>query len=148
MSITLQNVPRSARQRGVMLDSSAAFAKLDADDQWHEKAVRGFDLLVQEKRPLYVTSLIIAETHGLISSRLDDLAGIEWLDSLRTYNVIFHSSQDHSRVLGLLRKTQGKGFPYADAFSFLVMEDLGVRLAFTFDHHFQDYGWEIFPGPL
>ena len=148
MSTYAVRLGRSSLERGVLLDTSAIFGALDEDDQWHQRAARGFHLLSQEQRPLYVTSITIAETHGLIVSRLDDLIGLAWLDNLTGMNVEHHLPDDHRQVLEVLRRNMGRAYSYGDAFSFLVMQRVGIHLAYTFDRHFQEYGWEIFPGPL
>ncbi len=148
LSITLSSVPNSQLERAVLLDTSAILGLFNSTDQWHEKARHGFALLVEEKRPIYLTNLAIAEAHSLILLRLRESIAQAWLDSIKTNNIVYHEPQDHGAILGLLRRNQGRGFSYVDVFSFLVMERKGLRLAFTFDRHFQDYGWEIFPGPL
>ena len=84
----------------------------------------------------------------MIVSRLDDLIGLAWLNNVTGMNVQHPLPNDHSQVLELLRRSIGRAYSYGDAFSFLAMERVGIHLAFTFDHHFQDYGWEVFALPL
>ncbi|MBI4338355.1 MAG: type II toxin-antitoxin system VapC family toxin [Chloroflexi bacterium] len=131
-----------------MLDASAAFAHWDEGDQWHERAVAGFMRIVSEKRPTYITDLAVAETHALMLSRLGTEKALLWLDSLGDMNVTFLTAEDHPTVSRLLNGNRAFKFSYADAFSSVIMERYGLRRIFTFDRHFQEYGWEIFPGPL
>lgn len=134
--------------RSVFVDTSAFYAMIDRDDQWHPEAVDGFHLLAQEKRFLYVTNLVVAETYTLALVRLGYAIGNAWLGTLGNLNVVFENPGHHRIVQSLLERYQGHGFSYTDAFSFVAMEETGIRTAFAFDRHFQEYGWDVFPMPL
>jgi predicted nucleic acid-binding protein len=42
----------------------------------------------------------------------------------------------------ILLGQEDKDYSYVDATSFAVMERLGIETAFTFDRHFEQYGWK------
>ncbi|MBI4310356.1 MAG: type II toxin-antitoxin system VapC family toxin [Chloroflexi bacterium] len=117
-------------------------------DQWHDQATEGFSRLAAEQRLICVTDLIIAEAYSLLMQRVSESVARAWLSIADTYGVVYHTPQYHRAVVSLLQTYQGHGYSYVDAFSFVTMEEQRLRLAFTFDYHFQDYGWEIFPEPL
>jgi predicted nucleic acid-binding protein len=52
-------------KRGVLWDSSAILALLDADDFDHERAVAIALQIASEKRPSFITNYIEAEAHAL-----------------------------------------------------------------------------------
>lgn len=135
-------------ERSVLVDTSAFYAMLDRSDQWHSEAVKGFHLLAQEKRFLYATNLIVAETYTLAMTRLGYPIAIGWQKALDNLNLVFQNQGHHRMVQSLLERYQGHGFSYTDAFSFIAMEETGIRTAFAFDRHFQEYGWANFPMPL
>lgn len=134
--------------RSVFTDTSAFYAMLDRDDQWHSEAVKGFHRLAVEKRFVHTTNLVVAETYTLALVRLGYAIANGWLGAINNLNVMFQNSVHHQMVGSLLERYQGQGFSYTDAFSFVAMEAIGTRTAFAFDRHFQDYGWEVFPEPL
>ncbi|MBI4202634.1 MAG: type II toxin-antitoxin system VapC family toxin [Chloroflexi bacterium] len=148
MSTIWQNVPWSQRQRAVLLDSGAILGFYNTRDQWHEQATQGFSRLAAEHRLLCATDLVVAESYSLLLQRVGEPVARAWLSFTDTYAVVYHTPQHHSTVVDFLQRYQGRGYSYVDAFSFVTMEAQGLRLAFTFDRHFQDYGWEVFPGPL
>lgn len=137
-------LPQGIRERGVLVDSSAMFAAMDRRDQWHRRAVEAFSRLRLERRQAHMTNLAMAETHGLIASRMGPVVASRWLDGLTGMQVLYHTQEDHDEVIHILRAFPLADFSYADAFSFLTMERLGIRKALTFDHHFAVYGWELF----
>ena len=52
-------------RRGVLWDSSAILALLDADDADHEQATLVANQIASEQRPSFITNYIEAETHAL-----------------------------------------------------------------------------------
>ena len=130
------------------MDTSAFYARLDRDDQWHREAVQGFHLLAQERRSLFTTNLIVAETYILALRRLGHAVAQRWLEALVSFNLVFQREEHHQKVQALLRRYPSLNFSYTDAFSFIAMEETGLQTAFTFDRHFHHYGWALFPTPL
>ena len=130
--------------QAVFVDTGAFYAWLDRRDRWHREARRCFEDLAREERPLAVSNLILAETYTLVRKRLGHRVAIRWLDSL-DINLILQTEADHHQVCALLARYEDKDFSYTDALSFVLMERLGVRLAFTFDAHFRQYGLDVLP---
>ncbi len=140
--------PTRLIERAVMLDTSAVYALYAENDQWHARALEGLNRISQENRPVYITNLTVAETHALMRARLGDEKAVEWLHELDLTNLILHAAEDHKTVTDLLQRNLIRRFSYVDAFSCVAMERVGIRLVFTFDRAFQDYGWEVFPESL
>ena len=144
----MTQLPVTLRERAVLVDTSAFYARLDKDDQWYSLALQGFNRLVRERRPAYTTNLVMAETYTLALGRLGYSLAQQWLEALRSMNLVFQRQEHHSAVQRTLERYAGHGFSYTDAFSFVAMEETGIRTAFAFDRHFQEYGWDVFPRPL
>lgn len=142
----MSSLPK-AQEAAVFVDTSAFYAALDRDDRWHSLAAEGFITLVQQRRPVYTTNLVVAETYVLILTRLNKTLALRWLKAI-DIPTVFQAREDHIGVRELLLRQSLMSLSYADAFSFQVMEALGIRQAFTFDRHFQVYGWDVFPSPL
>ena len=137
-------VPHSLHERSVFVDTSAFYALLDRSDRWHSKARQGFEQFAQERRALFTSNLVVAETYVLVRHALGHAVAIRWLDSL-DMNLAFQDEAEHEQVRVLLARYADKDFSYADAASFVCMEQLSIPVAFTFDDHFRHYGVTVFP---
>lgn len=126
-------------RRGVLWDSSAILALLDADDADHGEAVRVADRIASERRPSFITNYIEAEAHALLLRKLGRVIAREWLltAGLPVLNV-FAREIEQAKII-VARHTD-KNWSLCDAISFAVLESRGARIAFTFDHHFRQYG--------
>jgi predicted nucleic acid-binding protein len=126
-------------RRGVLWDSSAILALLDADDADHGRAVVAADRIVAERRPSFVTNYIEAETHALLLRKLGRAIARQWLltGGLPVLRVL---PQEEERAKTILATYADKDWSLCDAISFAVLESRGARMAFTFDHHFRQYG--------
>ena len=69
----------------------------------------------------------------------------QFIREIRAGNTIIVRARasDEERAERILFRYTDKDFSFADAISFAVMERLGIQLAFTFDHHFEQYGFTI-----
>lgn len=125
--------------RGVLWDSSAILALLDADDADHERAVAVARQLASEKRPSFVTNYIEAEAHALVLRKLGRTLAREWLLT-GGLPVVRALPEEEQRAKEILARYTDKDWTLCDAISFAVLETRRIRRAFTFDHHFRQYG--------
>lgn len=126
-------------RRGVLWDSSAILALLDADDADHERAVAAADHIVADRRPSFVTNYIEADAHALLLRKLGRAIARQWLltGGLPVLRVL---PQEEERAKTILATHADKDWSLCDTISFAVLESRGARIAFTFDRHFRQYG--------
>jgi predicted nucleic acid-binding protein len=125
--------------RAVLWDSSAILALLDADDADHARAVATARRIVSERRPSFITNYVEAEAHALLVRKLGRTIAREWLltGGLPVVRAL-PAEEEHARET-VARHTD-KDWTLCDAVSFAVLEARHVARAFTFDHHFRQYG--------
>lgn len=123
----------------VLVDTSALYALLDKDDGYHRKAVSLLHSLPRRGLSPVLTNFIAAECHALLLSRLGAGTARGWLLK-QSWPVEPVNLHDEERAKEIIRRYTDKTFSYTDATSFAVMERLGIREAFAFDPHFQQYG--------
>lgn len=125
----------------LLVDSSAVLALLNSRDQWHETAVSVLQDLVAQKASLLMTNFLIAESHTLLLTRLGHDLARQWLLTF-DWNVLRVSPEDEQAAREIIKKYRDKDFSFTDATSFAVMHKYGIKLAFTFDRHFKQYGFD------
>ncbi|MDN5870046.1 MAG: PIN domain-containing protein [Nitrococcus sp.] len=123
----------------VLWDSSAILALLDADDADHAKAAGIARELAIQRRPCFITNYIEAETHALLLRKLGRSLAREWLLAGGLAVVCAHSVEEQ-RAKAIIAKYSDKNWSLCDAISFAVIEARGAFAAFSFDHHFAQYG--------
>ena len=131
--------------RAYFVDTSAFYAFLDLNDQWHASAVEGFSDLGRQRAVLTTSNLVVAETHHLTSQRLGPMEARAWLDMLDDVNIRFQTEEEHLRTVEVLKTVTGARLSYTDAASFVVMELAGIRNVFSFDRDFEYRGFTRFP---
>jgi predicted nucleic acid-binding protein len=126
-------------RRGVLWDSSAILALLDADDADHPRAVAAARRIAEERRPGFITNYIEAEAHALLLRKLGRALAREWLLT-GGLPVLRALPSEEERAKSLLLSRGDKDWSLCDVISFAVLESRGARAAFTFDRHFRQYG--------
>ena len=123
----------------VLWDSSAILALLDADDADHARAVSVARQIASEERPSFITNYIEAEAHALLLRKLGRAVARQWLLTGGLPIVRALPAEEEGAKEILARRTD-KDWTLCDAISFAVLEARHIAGAFTFDHHFRQYG--------
>lgn len=124
------------------MDSSAYLAILDGDDAHHQEATATLRQLAAIRYRQFTTNVLLIEAHALILSTLGRDVSARFLMVMQhsATTIVRVRASDEARAQALILQQSDKSYSFADAISFVVMERLGIRWAFTFDHHFAQYG--------
>lgn len=136
---------RALHAMRLLVDSSAYFALLDRDDSYHSQTLAIQSRLIVERWRLFTTSFVLAETHALLLNRLGQHIATAFLRDLEqgTTTLVWVTRADVQRAKAIIYQYDDKDFSLTDATSFAVMERLRISYAFTFDHHFAQYGLTV-----
>ena len=130
----------------MLVDSGALLALLLRNDQHHARAAAF--LKAHPDRRFVLTDLILAEVVTRLRARAGAAeaarAGRSFLSS-RRYEVLFADARLVASALGRMEQFEDKRLSLTDCVSFEVMDQLGLRTAFTFDRDFRDCGYEAVP---
>jgi len=133
------------RERRVFVDSSVYLALLDQDDEHHREATQLLHQLAHARYRQFTTNALLIESHALILSVLGRAQAAQFLrDMQESHTVVIRvRASDEARAQQILFQYTDKDFSFADATSFAVMERFAIRLAFTFDRDFAQYGFTV-----
>ena len=138
-------LPAGLVARTIFVDTSAFYSALNPRDALHANAVATFMSIVAESRLLVTSNLVVAETHTLILRRMGRDIAAGWLERMEDFNIVFETETDSEAAQGIIARYSDKNFSYADAVSFVLMERLGIGVAFAFDDDFRQYGLDVIP---
>jgi uncharacterized protein len=131
----------------LFVDTSAWIMLLNQSEQHHREAVKTYN--ERQNNRMVTTNLIIGETYTWLRKKGSFQAAFEYLQSikrkadLKQLEVIYSDLSLEQQALRLLEKYQDHQFSYADAVSFCVMQNLGIKEAFAYDLHFVVAGFKV-----
>lgn len=129
-------------------DTSALYAVLDADDEFHGAAGEAWSsLLSSEEGTLVTTNYVLLEVFALAQARLG-MAAVRGLsdDLLPAIRTVWVTDEDHRAAVQALLAADRRGLSLVDCSSFVVMRRLGLEVVFTFDEDFRHQGFATVPG--
>jgi predicted nucleic acid-binding protein len=127
------------------VDTSSYYALMDPRDDNHAAAVTAVQRLGRAGVDLYTTNFVVAESHGLILNRMDRDAAERFLDRLYAgaTHIIRATEADETRARNIVHQYRDKEYSLVDAISFAVMQRLHIRVAWTYDEHFAQFGFAL-----
>jgi predicted nucleic acid-binding protein len=135
-------------QREIFVDAGAWIALNDRSDQHHASAVKFYQSLLQERRPLVTTNLVVTEAYITIRRAGGYEPALRFLVSLRQSSRllrVYSDSRSEDAAEEILRRYADQVFSMVDAVSFAIMQQRGIIEAFGFDRHFVTAGFAIVP---
>ncbi len=123
----------------VLWDSSAILALLDADDADHARARSVARQIAADRCPSFITNYVEVEVHALLLRKLGRALAREWLLT-GGLAVVRAAPEEEQRAKEILARYTDKDWTLCDAISFALLDARRIRRAFTFDHHFRQYG--------
>ena len=131
----------------LFVDTSAWLALNDRNDQHHNKATAKSAEIKRQKIELITSEYIIDESITLIRYRVSHKAAVIFGDSLinsSIVRIIDVTGEDRIKAWEMFKKYEDKEISFTDCISFVLMKNLKLHKAFTFDEHFKQMGFEIF----
>ena len=134
----------------IFLDTSALIAYYNVDDRYHIEASETMKRISGGEIPLtrfYTTDYVLDETLTFIECVLGmhELA-VKVGEALQTspFTTIIRIDEEiFSEAWSIFRES--RGYSFTDCTSFTVMKKYGIPIAFTFDRHFRDEGFQTIP---
>lgn len=133
----------------IFVDSSAWLALSDVRDGNHASARRAHSGLVTGRLGrLITTDYVMDETLTLMRKRVGPeqvREFVERLESSRSSQLIWVTPEHYRSARSLFLAQGHRTWSFTDCTSFVIMRELGLSVAFTFDHDFRQAGFEGYP---
>jgi predicted nucleic acid-binding protein len=132
----------------VLADSSAWLAVYDRRDPNNEAVVRLLSEWARLRATIFVTDYIFDESLTLILSRIGHTQAANfgrWLLGSQLIHMVRLDLPQWQAAWQLFQQYDDKDFSFTDCTSFVVMRDLHLVDAFTFDRHFEQMGFRMWP---
>lgn len=132
----------------IFVDTGALLARYVAADQFHAKAVFAWERLAEDRQRCFTSNFVLNETFTLLARRTGYPFAAQrarnMLDS-GTLRILRPGPEQEREAVELLAKYADQKVGFTDCLSFVLMREARVRRAFSFDRHFEDAGFELWP---
>jgi len=136
--------------RRLFVDTSGWVALNDQRDARHAVAKGAFATLLEQPLRLISTDFVLDETLSFLLRRTGHAATVRFGNATRRDPVADWIHVDEAvwaAAWALFVRYDDKDFSFTDCTSFAVMRSLGLIEAFTFDEHFRQAGYQMWPPP-
>jgi uncharacterized protein len=127
----------------VFWDTSAFLAIENRRDSHHQEAVGFRNSCFKAGKALITTDYILDESYTLIRFKAGHHIAVQFGEALkgsRLLRIEPITSEIIEKAWQLFKNFSDHDFSFTDCTSFIIMERLHIQTAFTFDHHFKEYG--------
>lgn len=133
----------------LFVDSSAWIGLFGESDKYHQPASRAFTSLGAQPKRLVTSDYIIDETltHILITyGRHNALRFGRWVLSASFVDKIRVDEEVWQAAWEMFQSYDDKQWAFTDCTSFVLMRQHNLHRAFSFDRHFEQAGFQLWPG--
>ncbi len=134
----VRNVPNQ-----IFVDTLFVIALINRRDQYHQQASELADRL--EGYPLLITDVILLEIGNALARnyKKEAVEIIEQFLNSDEVKIVHLTPHLFERAFELYTVYQDKEWGLVDCVSFVVMREMGVSQALTFDRHFAQAGFQV-----
>ena len=134
------------RGESAFVDSGAWIALALSRDLLHPPARQHWEALRGVGAKLHTSVPVVIETFTFLERNANRDVALAWRQSIyepRTVKILPCELKDLEQSWEYFRRTDLHKLSAVDATSFVIMKRSGIRLAFTFDHHFLVAGFRL-----
>jgi predicted nucleic acid-binding protein len=130
----------------VFADTSGLYAMMDRSDANHSRAIAAWTDWVSNQEKLRTNNYVVLETVSLLQNRIG-LAAVRTFseDIVPVLHVDWVSEEQHRAGVAAVLAASRRKLSLVDCVSFQTMRLHGLRIAFSFDSHFKEQGFETRP---
>ena len=130
----------------VFVDSGAWIALALSADPLHAQAREQWDLLQGAGAKLHTSLPVVIETFTFLDRNANRDVALTWKEAIYepgTVRILPCELRDLEKSWEYFRRSDLHKLSAVDATSFAIMKRTGIRVAYTFDHHFAAAGFRL-----
>jgi len=130
----------------VFVDTGAWIALALTRDPYHARAVAAWDELTRSQARLVTSIPVVMETFTFLDRNAHRHVATQWRDQVTAWprlRMVECSLADLTRSWAWFESKQLHRLSAVDASSFTLMKKLKIRVAFAFDQHFAQAGFDV-----
>jgi predicted nucleic acid-binding protein len=130
----------------VFVDTGAWIALALTRDPLHPRAAAAWAELLSAGAKLQTSVPVVIETFTFLDRNTTRQVALTWKESLstvRTLRLLPSTRRDLERAWKYFERTDLHKLSAVDAVSFVLMTDRRIRMAFAFDGHFAEAGFQM-----
>ena len=128
----------------LFLDTGGILAAVNKRDSLHIKAVKVNRQLELGHVQFIITDYILVEVCNSLAKRKKlAMKTIEYLQTSEDIKILKITDSIFSKAIDIYKQYFDKDWGLTDITSFVVMQHEGINEAFTGDHHFSQFGFQV-----
>ena len=130
----------------VFVDTGAWIALALTRDPLHARAAAAWAARLSAGARLHTSVPVVIETFTFLDRNTTRQVALTWKESLSTVGklrILLSTRRDLERAWKYFDRPDLHKLSAVDAVSFVVMTDRGIRMAFAFDGHFAEAGFQM-----
>ena len=132
----------------IYIDTGAFLARHLAKDQYHRQANTFWDSIQKNSEICVTSNFVLDETFTLLGRRAGYSFAAQRARNIYTsesLDILRPSREDELKAIGFFEKYSDQHLSFTDCVSFVLIKIKKIKRVFTFDHHFQLAGFQIYP---
>jgi predicted nucleic acid-binding protein len=132
----------------IYIDTGAFLARHLSKDQYHLQAQVYWGAIHKKNEACATSNFVLDETFTLMGRR----AGYNFtaqrarnIYASESLKILRPTRKEELKAIDIFEKYSDQRISFTDCISFVLMQTKKIKRVFTFDHHFQFFGFQIFP---
>ena len=133
----------------MFVDTSGWIALFDKSDQYFPTAIKHWREMLNEPLTLLTTDYVLDETLTHLLYRCGRKVALQfghWAFATSYLEIQFVDNEVWQAAWEMIQAYEDKQWAFTDCTSFIVMQQRQVWQAFSFDPHFEQAGFRLWPG--
>ena len=132
----------------IFIDTGAFLARHLSKDQYHTRAAEFWDVIRRRNETCATSNFVLDETLTLLGRRAGYSFAAKRARNIYTSQslmILRPDNKDELKAIDFFEKYSDHRLSFTDCVSIVLMQKSNIKRVFSFDHHFQVLGFQLFP---